>query len=271
MSERKMSSGYIDGKSFSRKRFFEGKAYKSDAQMPMIDTVLLTEWSSVMQHRPSAYNPQADEAMLLRSHFTFYDDKTNYWFSDQSIVLDNTLTGNLVIHSGVSIHITSAARLNNVIVMAPEIILDENVEASVQCMATKIIRVGRNSRLLYPSSLVLDGGENDSTIVMEQGATLQGIVLIPGSDRIVGSKASFRLEKGAVLHGMAYVNGAADISGSIFGHITAKRFQTTLDKVVYGNHLLDAVIDADKRSIYMPGTFVWGDSSHLIIAKWIER
>jgi hypothetical protein len=268
-SERKFSTGYIDGKGFERSKLVEGEVKKSEALIPELDTTLISEIKYLFKGKENAYRLLPADRIPTDTTISFDELGVNYYFTNQSIDISDSLAGNFIIHSSFKVRIESGARLAGVLIIAPEIDIDKGFHGSVQCFATRSIIVGAESKLKYPSALVLMGGEQDSTIVIDHDAIVEGLVVIQGHDRSIGSKGVFKINKHAVFHGMAYINGSADIQGAIWGHITARSFQANVSGAAYGNHLLNAEIDGTKRSKFMPGSLLWANMKQLTIAKWI--
>ena len=70
-----------------------------------------------------------------------------------------TLQGNIILVSKSKIQVEPSARLENVILIAPEVIINSNVRGSFQVFASERIRVKQDVALNYPTSLVLLKGE----------------------------------------------------------------------------------------------------------------
>ena len=257
-SDRKFTSGYIDGHDFEGDRFVYGEIKQSQSTLPVLDSALLKAIEPVFSDLPGGYRLQRQDR-FPRGIYDFRSGDTGYYFSNQSIDIEDSLQGNQIIHSAMRIRITARAVLQDVIVMAPEIDIEKGFRGSLQCFATRSIVVGEGSVLRYPSALVLMGDEQDSLIAISSGAKVNGIVVIRGIDQTVSSRSTFSLAKDAVLQGMAYVNAAADIQGTLRGHITAYTFQAKIKTAVYGGHIFNGVIDAVHRPPGLPATMLWAN------------
>lgn len=271
LSERKFSNGYIDGKDYKRKAFITGSTKKSQSAMPVIDTVLLAELRSVFKNTTNSYHLNHIDFRPGQVSYSFQPQHTNYYFSEQSIDLTDSLDGNLIIHSAISVRILRQARISDIIVMAPSIEIDSGFEGTVQCFATRSITVGTGTILNYPSALILEGGGyTDSTIVIKKDARVKGVIIIGGLDGITGNKGLLKIEERGLFHGMAYVNGSSDVRGAVWGHITTRRFLTKIESSEYPDHILDGEINALKRTSYMPASLLWAKSQEIIVAKWLQ-
>lgn len=268
-SARKFSTGYIDGKGYEGKVLVHGTVKKSQASLPEIDTTLLQALRPLMQGQQGAYRFLFSDRLPVNRDRSFNNAETLYYSSDQSIDLSDSISGNVIIRSAMKIRVTAEATLSDVILIAPDIDVDKEFTGNLQCIATRSITIGAGSRLKYPSALALLGGEADSTIVICKEASVEGLIIIPGIDRSLGSKGVFRIEEKASFHGMAYINGATDVQGSLWGHLTTRSTQAKVNTTVHGNHILNGEINAVKRSPYMPASLLWGHTRELVIARWI--
>jgi hypothetical protein len=203
-------------------------------------------------------------------YYSFIGLHTNYYFRESEIVIQDSLSGNLLIESKSRITIRESARLQDVILKAPVIHFEKNFLGNVQCFANQMIEIDSGSEFEYPSALVLAGGEQDSLIWLKNDVKFSGVIVLPGHDATIGSRGVFRLDTGALMQGSAYVNGSADIQGKVLGHLTTRRFQAMIESTSYGNHLYNAVIDGTQAEIYKSASFLWGNSDQVVIAKWLE-
>jgi len=267
-SDRKFTSGYIDGQDFEGDRFVYGDIKQSESTLPVLDSTLLKIIQPVFSGQQSGYQLQQQER-FPRGTYDFRQMNTGYYFSNQSIDIEDSLKGNQIIHSAMRVRITARAVLSDIIVVAPEIDIEKGFIGNLQCFATRSIVVGEGSLLRYPSALVLMGQEKDSLIAINSGAKVNGIVVIRGIDQTVSSRSAFSLAKDAVFQGMAYVNGAADIQGALRGHITAYTFQARIKQAVYGGHIFNGVIDAGHRPSGLPASALWANQKEKTIAKWL--
>ena len=267
ISERKLSTGFINGKGYARKKLISGDVQQSDREILPIDTALIHYFRGFFD---DTFSSIATENYPAAAFYSFETPQPYYYYSEQSIDLSDSLSGNVIIHSAVKVRVTANAIINNVILIAPHIDIDNGFQGSIQCISSSYIRVGSECTLRYPSSLVLMGKERDSTIVLGKNTTLEGLVVMPGHDKTIGSKGIFTIQNGAILHGSAYINGQANIQGSIWGHLMARNFVAIDGSTPYASHLLNAELNSSKRSEFMPGSLLWANTDALVIAKWLK-
>jgi hypothetical protein len=269
LSERKLSPGFVNGKSYSGETLIQGDVLKSQSSLLTLDTGLINQVKNLLMGNSGSYRRNSLSLLPVRQDLSFNDELVNYYATNQSIDLSDSLRGNLIIHSAIKVRVTAEAVLSDIILIAPDIDIDNGFKGSLQCFATRSITVGKDCRLNYPSALVLLGGGADSVIVIKSDAVVVGQAIVEGYGQNLGGKGKLKIEKGGLLHGMAYVNARAEILGSLWGHITAKSFIVQLGSSDYANHILDAEINYTKRSPYLPGSLLWANSKQISIAKWM--
>jgi hypothetical protein len=269
LPERKFATGYINGKDYNGKKLHTGKAQKSTATILPLDSVLITELSAIISQQTGGYNLNHLTSLPPKAEFPFVSNSSNYLFTTTQMLLSESLKGNLIVHSTERLRVSADAKLSDIILIARDIEIEDGFKGNIQCFASRTITVGRDCELEYPSALVLMNGA-DSLIVIRDNARVNGYVVIPGVDQTVGGRGTFKLEKKGILHGMAYVNGAADIQGSVWGHITVKQFLASSGTGRYSSHILDGKISSESKSIFFPATSLWANAKELTIAKWLN-
>src|SRR5690606_33781370 len=92
----------------------------------------------------------------LRSLENPFTEPTKVFYSISEIQLDNVkLTGHIIVHSQTKIVVSQTASLNDIVLIAPEIEIKDFVSGKFQAIATKIIDVGKQVQLDYPSALIV--------------------------------------------------------------------------------------------------------------------
>jgi hypothetical protein len=266
--DRKFVSGFLAGKDYERKTFIEGQAMRAPEKMPSLDTTLLAAVTSFAAGSATPYT--FTEITSLPHKPVSFNSRTQLLHRSEGITLSDSVNGNIIIRSDVSITITERATLKNIVLVAPEIRIEDGFVGSVQCFATKFIHIGAESVLEYPSALTLLPSHNDSTIVIDEHSRVTGIVVIPGMNTQTQGASIFHLKKGAVLHGQAYINGRSDIRGSVMGHITTRQFVVSSKDSEYADYLLDGKLNAKERGVELPGSLLWAHTRQMVVAQWVQ-
>jgi hypothetical protein len=270
LSERKFSTGFLNGRGFEGSKLFDGEARQSDPQIKELDTMLLHEIKNIRDEKTGQYQLHRVDLLPVGKSLSFHSDYTNYYYTNQSIDLSDTLIGNLIIHSGISVRITSGAVLSDIILIAPDIDIDNDFKGNLQCFATRSITVGRGCVLEYPSALALLSADVDSLIVIREDAQVNGLVVIPGISPVIPGRGRFRVEKNALFWGMAYVNSFSEIRGKVWGHIMTRSLAASMGSSVYPNYLLDGELNGNKNPRDFPGSLLWGRTQNFAVVKWMQ-
>lgn len=156
---------------------------------------------------------------------------------------------NIIIKSDSLIRVSAFAKANNVLLIAPYIEIEANVEGFFQAFASKGIRVGENTKLSYPSALVFleDEPRKDSEelqgVVLEKGSVISGSVVHLEGFENTYQKPLITINKGATVQGEIYSDHIVQIEGVVKGSVYTHQFAIQKRGTVYKNHLFDANID----------------------------
>ncbi|MBL7840273.1 MAG: hypothetical protein JNJ75_09055 [Cyclobacteriaceae bacterium] len=270
MSERQFSAGNAGGRTFEGKKMPAGNFRISDNRMPELDTAFVFQVRQWLTEDTENGQLFRLAALPESSIFQFSGNRINFFSQSAPLELRDSLQGNLIIKSSTSIKVFKEAYLSDVVVIAPVIEIERGFHGRAQFFASKLIQIGEETELHYPSVLALIGQSTDSLIQIGKNSHVEGIVLIPGYNRNIESEGLFKLENGSVFQGVAYVNASSDIQGSFWGHLTTKRVQARVGDAVYYNHILDADLSFEKKSPDMPASLLWGNGPANVVARWVE-
>jgi len=145
--------------------------------------------------------------------------------------------------------IPADARINQAVILAPYIRIEEGAALSAQCFAQLGIEVGRSVLLRYPSVLCVRRDEQLSAsprIVIGDSAVVQGAVI--AYDRSIRVRTELvKLAHGATLEGELYATGSVEIRGTVIGRVDAKGLSLRTPASSYFGYLLDGRIEPCAR------------------------
>src|SRR5690606_38152069 len=170
------------------------------------------------------------------------------------------LTGHIRVISKTKIVIEASSQLKDVVLLAPEIEIKNNVNGIFQSIATNKITVGENCTLNYPSALMLktkkpiQGSETEnenslSEIRIGEGTIIKGMVVYYGEATKNNHKAQFVIEENAFIQGEAYCNLNLELKGTVQGSIFASNFIANQAGSIYQNHIYNGNIISDDLPI----------------------
>jgi hypothetical protein len=172
-----------------------------------------------------------------------FDEKTLQINCDKTLG-NISLEGNVIVQGSSSIFIASNCQLNDVIVKADSVIIGSNFEGAVQVFASKYIEVQQNTRLMYPSALVMQGA---GVIKIDQGAYLFGACISQNTS------SKIHIDKQVSLGGLIYSSGKIEMHSDLFGSLYASETYFQNRSGTFENYLIDVDLlqsTLDSRFLY---------------------
>ena len=186
------------------------------------------------------------------------------------------MAGNIIVYSKKSIYVEKSSRLEDIILIAPEIEIESDFEGNFQVFATKKIKIQKKCKLNYPSALVLidkdeikHNSKEDNGIFIDENSDIRGMILYENESKINRSnfKPQVVISENTNLIGEVYCNQNLELLGSVYGSVFANNFITKQFGSVYVNHIYNGVINSNELPNQYCGLPI-GDNK-LKIAKWL--
>ncbi len=281
LPKRGVKTGNISGNSYYGSKLIYGKT-KTATKFP----TLLTETN---QHVKTIYNQvttlnnkwQRIDLQFGKTYANSFSKSLQYVIDSNPIVLNNVqLVGHIIVKSKTKIVVEPSATLKDVILIAPEIEIKNNVKGTFQCIATRTISVGKNCKLNYPSALVLNEKKDVSTLSSTQTAnkehnikigessTIKGVVVFQGQPKTNNYKPQVIIENNAKVIGEVYCNQNLELRGSVFGSVFTANFIANQFGSVYQNHVYNATINVNELSQEYVG-LTFNNTKEKGVLKWL--
>lgn len=271
LPKRGVSTGNIAGTAYYGSKLVYGTINTNAVQLPKIKNVeYLQRLAKELPFENVKYFNLEDD-IKINQPFT---EETLLFEADGSLSLRNmSLQGNVVIVSRTRVHIFPSAKLENVIIIAPEVIVESNANVTCQIFASKRILVKENSKLSYPSSLTLINDEvinkqEESGIEIKDGADVRGIVLYHSSYKKISYDTQVLISEKATVTGEVYCNKNFELLGVVNGFVYANSFIAKQSGGVYINHIYNGTINSENISEEYSGLFI--EENNAKVVKWIE-
>lgn len=162
-----------------------------------------------------------------------------------------TFKGNFILYVRDSISIRKNVVLEDVIVKAPIIKIENDFKGSLQAFATKKIEIGTNVTLRYPSVLtVYNNTDEKSALLVNESSTIYGAVVLFGSSLVNIDYNTIILMDKTKLIGDIYCTGKLMTGGKIYGSVYTNRFFAKTLAGTYENCIINTEIDVGKRPDY---------------------
>jgi hypothetical protein len=268
-----IKSSYIDGKGYEDNRLYYGNNLKSDTFFSFTNKVMVENMYSLLQKSRDKIFLQSNTNLIPDSIINSFENESQVFTINQQGVLNgNYIKGNVILISDSMIQINSSNHLEDVIVIAPEIIISDDFNGSVQLISDKIITIGKRCNLNYPSSIILlkDTINNyQGKIEIGDSSRISGILFANASSQDI-LKNIVILRKGTFFQGCIFVNGYVQPEGQIFGSVITDFFLYKSSSATYINLLANAVIDRTKLSVNFVISTLLKKPGKLKIIKWVN-
>lgn len=133
--------------------------------------------------------------------------------------------------------------LEDTVVVAKSIIVENGFIGTVQLMACDTVIVESDVILKYPSGIYLSKDNPDRYIEINEGAQISGYVVIEKCDiKSNNPKANLKKDVKSKVKGVIYVNGIAQIQGVVTGRVFCDECYLFTNEGIYQNTIFDLTI-----------------------------
>jgi cytoskeletal protein CcmA (bactofilin family) len=260
--------GYINGLSYFGDKLIYGEQKRSNRSLPPINQERIQQLKNIAIQNKGISN-------ISDSITQSFGQPTLEIYSPTVYLKNQILKGNIIIRSDSIIYVGKAAKLENVLLFAPNIIFESGFEGSVQAFATNSILLQEQSKLTYPSVILLTASrvnENaDQTgIIMKPKSELEGTLLNYSNLQSRSKSILVNISTTALIKGELISNTKIELQGNVHGHVSTAGFIYQSPASIFDNHLFNVEISFDKRfQEYVSSN--WHKNLHLQkMVQWLE-
>lgn len=278
LPEQGIKTGNINGNSYYGSQLIYGSIQRSKPELPM----LKYDYRKQLNYYLKEFKPlRSNDYIKLNPGekvINPFKEPVRGYYSENEIVLNNvSLTGNIIIRSEKKITVKSNTLLSDIIIVAPEIIIDGQVEGSFQAIADTSIKIGANSKLNYPTALVLVEKDNpeaipynhfSNKIYINQGTIVKGsICFFSRQDNLENFLVNIFIDERALVKGEVYCDGNLELKGAVTGTVYTNQFIANEGGTVFVNHVYNGTINGSE----LPHAFggVLFDENVKCVVKWL--
>lgn len=268
-----LKRAYIEGQNFVGSKMTDGVVTQASQMLPLVNKVALDKITSFFLNRPNGN----DSALLYEESpdtvIAGFSGKTVFLYSAGKIKMDSKkIAGNVVVISKKEIEIGTNAILQDIIVYAPKVRVEDGFSGNLQVFASDTLIIGKGCRLQYPSVVGLIRTEvsvDNPAMFIKEKTEIEGIVF--GCQEKYDNRKNLivSLHNGVLLVGHLYCNGLLDLKGSVYGSVLCRKFILKTPSSVYENHLLNAVIDRTLLPKFFVGFGLMQEAPEKEIVKWL--
>ncbi|WP_406845483.1 hypothetical protein [Flavobacterium soyae] len=276
-----VNSGYIAGNSYYGTQLIYGRIEKSTSELPkpekaFLDAVIFYLKEYKIDRQEDYIN--LNSAMKITNSFK---EKTKGFYSQNAIILENKIiSGNIIIKSETAIKVRKTALLNDLILIAPIIEIEDKTIGNFQAIASKKITLGKKCNLSYPSALLLFQDNKNSVadnsnyntlsenqIFIDEGSILRGCVSYIQTKETSDFQTQIVLEKDSKIKGQVYCNGNFEIKGTVSGSVYTKQFVANQAGSIFMNHVYNATIENETVPAIYGGIIL--EQEPKTVLKWL--
>ena len=249
-----VKAGTISGHSYTGSQLLYGSTQQSST-LPPLATDIVDQIESIESHVSEISNTQFITIESGKAYNNSFFDPLQIHFSTTNVILNEVqLTGHIVVQSKTKITVLASAVLKDIVLIAPEIEIGNNVISNFQAFASKRMSVGNSVQLNYPSVLILNknqvenlpnttGTKEKPSIEIGKSSVVKGVVVYQGNDPPNNYKTQIELQETAILIGELYCNQNTELKGTVYGTVFAKNFIANQFGSIYQNHIYNGKIN----------------------------
>ena len=163
--------------------------------------------------------------------------------------------------------------MKDVIILAPNVIIEDGVKGTFQVIATNNIHVGKNVRLDYPSCVLVVNKniviEKENRLFIDEGSTVKGVVGFLNKENVLRDNflTQVYISKSSLVYGEVYCEGNLELQGKVIGTVFSNQFVVNAAGTIFINHLLDARINSLEFPDFYGGILLNNQSKSIV--KWL--
>lgn len=281
LPEQGLKMGNIYGNSYHNPRLLYGKQLVSDSILPPFSSELRTQIAHLSN---VGFDPEGETIMGVPKK-----ELKNSFQSPLKIIRDRAvrlqdvhLAGNIIIIASHSIVVEATSCLEDVILVAPKIIIKDWVKGNFQAFAQESISVGKKCELAYPSALIVKKKpavkieeeasqivDNSPSIYMDSYAEVKGIVAVLEEAQEQQFFPQIKIDRDAKIIGEVYCTGNLELKGRINGNVITDSFIALENGSIYQNHLYNGTINSHNLSNVYAGLALNKGEQSKQIMKWL--
>lgn len=280
LPEQGLKMGNIHGNSYHRSSLLYGQQKRSDSVLPKLSP----EWEA--QIAKLTHPNYVPEGRVLRS---IREEGLQNSFREPTAVIrdrlvrlaDVELAGNIVVSASYKIIVEASAQLQDVVLIAPEIEIQNWVQGSFQAIASESITVGKKCELYYPSALVVKKKktvanpsgtpqfQTKPAIYLDAYAKVRGMVLALDESTAPQYTPQIKLDMESKVIGEVYCTKNLELKGRVNGAVATDGFIALEDGSVYQNHLYNGTINSTNLDSSYAGLLLASREEHKKVMKWL--
>lgn len=265
--------GSIRGQFYQFTRPVYGNIKQSTKTLPPIDSELRT---NIQQMQSQVFGMSGNNNIRFSSKLQLvnsFESPTQYVQGDVVLLSGCNLSGHIVVVATNKIIVSKDSNLQDILLVAPEIEIEDRFSGRLQAIASNRIKVGNRVNLEYPSALVVDRGSRPNhkdrrqpNIEIGSGTVLKGIVAYFERTEENQFFPQILISEKASIYGEVFCEKNLELKGDVFGNVTTNAFMAMENGSVYQNHLFGGTINTEFLPEQYVGLML---NKEKAVAKWL--
>jgi hypothetical protein len=263
----------VEGQPFRNKTTSEGEVHRSESDIPEPDPKLDSILTAIYNGDVIGFNLSAiNRKNSLSIENPFCSPSVVYFSSVDAILSGLSFRGRIMIYASGTVFIDRTTGLEDVIIVARRIIVDDGFIGSFQGFALDSIGIGDNVSINYPSVLAIspatdgDATSSDTHITLGSNTIIKGCILLKGQEE----KCRLVIPGSTSVTGQVYCSGTVQMEGKVYGSLFCDGFSFRRDNSTYINHLLNSDIDIKRLPDGFAGFRTGNEKSVRTVIKWLD-
>ncbi len=279
LPENGIRPGNISGNSFYGKTLVNGRKLQSNSQLPKLDLELRNHIANLLRNAPSSAFEEVGRlpnGTLIQNSFK---SPTKIIQGDVINLSGVSLTGNIIVRAYRRIIVDASSNLKDIILLAPEIKIKNNVIGTFQAFASESISVGKKCTLMYPSALVVYQEKaftkNNSTrtttpnLSADSNTTIKGVLAYFGTKNEKQFSPQIAINSNVTIWGSIYCEENLELKGRVMGNVITNAFIAMERGSIYQNHLFNGQINSLLLPEQYVGLLMADQNGTKAICKWL--
>jgi hypothetical protein len=178
----------------------------------------------------------------LRSGITSFMGPATVFYQNAPVELQHIqLGGQVVVISSRRLIVDASAQLDNVLLLAPVVIIKAGFRGRVQVIARDTAELQAGCELLYPSAVCACSPTQAAQVVLGPASRVSGVVLAAQGESNMLPRV--RMAPDAAVQGQLFSAGTVENCGLVQGTVACRRLVYRTSATFYDNYLVNCTLD----------------------------
>lgn len=225
----------------------KGKKSISEIQLPKINSAFEKIFQGINSEKSTLNGIEKHKDSIYFNSFKNPTKEVNV----SSILSNSVFKGNFILRNEKSIKIKKDMILEDVIIMAPEVEIEEGFTGNIQIFSIKKIELKEKVTLNYPSVICLYNNTSEEALIkINKNCIIHGAVVLFGNPMEKISANTIEIDEKGALLGDIYCTGQLDLKSNVYGSVYTNRFSLKTPSATYDNIISNIEIDFTKKPDY---------------------